>query len=77
MVKGTKLELVDEHYAEQGCDTFKRMRANASYKEAEGFLKYNLDKYIHRSKGQDLEDIRKCHAYLEEWSWWIENKKDK
>jgi len=68
------MELKDEHYKKQGCDTFARMRANATYEEAVGFLKYNIDKYIHRSKGQDKDDLRKCHAYLSEWEWWLDSE---
>lgn len=64
----------NEHYEEQGCDTFKRMRANATYDEAIGFLRYNIDKYTHRKKSQDKDDLIKIKAYADEWLWWIDNK---
>ena len=76
MVKGAKLELKDEHYKKQGCDTFTRMRANATYEEAMGFLRWNIDKYNTRDKGCDAEDYRKIKVYCDEALWWInsENK---
>ena len=59
---------------ELGIDTFERMRANATFEEAMGFIRWNIDKYNTRVKGQDLSDYKKIKAYCDEAIWWIENK---
>jgi hypothetical protein len=57
-----------------GIDTFDRLKANASKEEAIGFCKYNIDKYAHRKKGCDKEDIVKIKDYCDLWLWVLENK---
>lgn len=57
-----------------GIDTFERMRANATFEEAMGFIRWNIDKYNTRKKGQELDDYKKIIAYCDEAIWWIENK---
>jgi hypothetical protein len=58
-----------------GIDTFERMRANATYEEAMGFIRWNIDKYNTRQKGQDKEDYEKIISYAQEALWWIKNNK--
>lgn len=58
-----------------GIDTFERMRANATYEEAMGFIRWNIDKYNTRQKGQDKEDYEKIINYAQEALWWIKNNK--
>lgn len=57
-----------------GIDTFERMRANATYEEAMGFIRWNIDKYNTRQKGQDEDDYKKIISYAQEALWWIRNK---
>jgi len=57
-----------------GIDTFERMRANATYEEAMGFIRWNIDKYNTRQKGQDEDDYKKIISYAQEALWWIKNK---
>jgi hypothetical protein len=56
-----------------GIDTFERMRANAKYEEAMGFIRWNIDKYNTRQKGQDKQDYEKIISYAQEALWWIKN----
>ena len=63
-----------EHY-KIGIDTFSRMRANATFEEAMGMCKANIDKYTWRKKGQDIEDFKKIKDYCDEAIWWLENGK--
>ena len=58
-----------------GIDTFERMRANATYEEAMGFIRWNIDKYNTRQKGQDEDDYKKIISYAQEALWWIKNNK--
>lgn len=57
-----------------GIDTFERMRANATHEEAMGFIRWNIDKYNTRQKGQDEDDYKKIISYAQEALWWIKNK---
>jgi tRNA(Ile)-lysidine synthase TilS/MesJ len=65
-----------KHY-DIGIDTFTRMRANATFEEAMGFIRWNIDKYNTRAKGQDEEDYKKIEAYCKEALWWFVNKRAK
>ena len=58
-----------------GIDTFERMKANATLEEAMGFIRWNIDKYNTRKKGQDINDYKKIIDYANEAIWWLENKK--
>lgn len=58
-----------------GIDTFERMKANATLEEAMGFIRWNIDKYNTRKKGQDISDYKKIIDYANEAIWWLENKK--
>lgn len=51
-----------EHY-QKGIDTFTRMEANCTKEECLAFAKGNIDKYVFRNKGQDLEDFEKIINY--------------
>ena len=57
-----------------GIDTFDRIKANGTKEDIVSFCKYNIDKYIHRKKGSDKEDLKKSKDYLELWEWALENK---
>lgn len=60
-----------------GIDTFQRMRANATYEEAMGFIRWNIDKYNTRVKGEEASDYNKIIAYANEALWWIERENAK
>ena len=57
-----------------GIDTFSRMKTNATFNEAVGMCKANIDKYTWRTKGQDRKDVEKIIAYAQEWLWWLDNE---
>jgi hypothetical protein len=59
-----------------GIDTFTRMRANANLVEAMGFIRWNIDKYNTRKKGQDKSDYKKIIDYCNEALWWLDNYED-
>lgn len=65
-----------KHY-DIGIDTFTRMRANATFEEAMGFIRWNIDKYNTRAKGQDEEDYKKIEEYCKEAMWWFVNRRAK
>jgi hypothetical protein len=48
-----------------GIDTFARAEANMNFEEIMACIRFNLDKYTWRRKGQDLEDFKKIIAYAE------------
>lgn len=56
------------HYKAQKIDTITRCKANMSLEQQKAICIFNCDKYLHRSKGQDLEDIQKVRYYLN----WLE-----
>ena len=66
-------ETKPDHYR-IGIDTFDRLKVNATREEAIGFCKYNIDKYTHRKKGCDAEDLKKIKDYCDLWLWVLENK---
>jgi hypothetical protein len=57
----------NDHYKAQGIDTFTRAKANMSKEHYISCLKFNIDKYNWRDKGQDQQDIDKIRVYLDEW----------
>jgi hypothetical protein len=46
-----------------GIDTFERAKANMTKDEILACVKFNIDKYVWRKKGQDLEDYKKIITY--------------
>lgn len=56
------------HYKAQRIDTITRCKANMTLEQQKAICIFNCDKYLHRSKGQDLEDIQKVRYYLN----WLE-----
>ena len=58
-----------------GIDTFERMKANATLEEAMGFIRWNIDKYNTRKKGQDISDYIKIKDYCDQAIWWLKNRK--
>ena len=57
------------HYRAQKIDTITRCKANMTLEQQKVICIFNCDKYLHRSKGQDLEDIQKVRYYLN----WLED----
>lgn len=55
-------------------DTFKRAEANMTLAERMACVKFNVDKYNWRNKGQDKEDLEKIIAYAK---WGLEQLKNK
>ena len=53
------------HYKKQGIDTFTRAKANMSLEALKGACIFNLDRYLWREKGQNLDDIKKMRDYLD------------
>ena len=49
----------------KGIDTFSRAEQNMSLSERMACVKWNIDKYNWRDKGQDIEDLKKIIAYAE------------
>lgn len=56
------------HYATLGIEPIDIMRLNMSVEQYRGFLMGNIIKYSHRTKGTDLEDMRKLKVYAR----WLE-----
>lgn len=55
-----------------GIDTFQRCEANMTKEEILACVRFNIDKYNFRVKGQDLEDLEKIIAYA---NWGIKQLK--
>lgn len=49
-----------------GIDTFERSKANMTKDEYIACMKFNIDKYCWRKKGQDISDFKKIIAYANE-----------
>lgn len=56
------------HYKKQKIDTIKRSKANMSLQEQKAICIFQIDRYVHREKGQNLSDIKKIRDYLD----WLE-----
>ena len=56
------------HYKKQGIDTIKRCKANMTLQEQKAICIFQIDRYTHREKGQNLSDIKKIRDYLD----WLE-----
>ena len=74
--KGTEYEV--KYIAEKpkqyqiGIDTFERCESNMTKEEILACVKFGIDKYTWRNKGQDLEDLEKIIAYA---NWGIKQLK--
>lgn len=55
-----------------GIDTFERCEANMTKEEILACVRFNIDKYTWRNKGQDLEDLEKIISYA---NWGIKQLK--
>lgn len=53
-----------------GIDTFTRAEANMTKEEILACVRFNIDKYTWRKKGQDKEDFEKIKAYVD---WGLKN----
>lgn len=58
----------NEHYKKQVIDTITRCKANMSLQEQKAICIFQIDRYTHREKGQNLSDIKKTRDYLD----WLE-----
>ena len=56
------------HYKAQKIDTITRCKANMSLQEQKAICIFQIDRYLHREKGQNLSDIKKTRDYLD----WLE-----
>lgn len=66
----------NEHYKTQKIDTVARCKANMTLEQQKAICIFNIDKYTHREKGQNLSDIQKVRFYLD-WLEQIEKKLEK
>lgn len=71
----TKIEDSKPKQYQIGIDTFERAKANLTKEEYLACLKFNIDKYLWRLKGQDIEDFKKIIAYANEAINVLESKK--
>ena len=56
------------HYKAQKIDTITRCKANMTLQEQKAICIFQIDRYTHREKGQNLSDIKKTRDYLD----WLE-----
>ena len=56
------------HYKAQKIDTITRCKANMSLEQQKAICIFQIDRYTHREKGQNLSDIKKTRDYLD----WLE-----
>lgn len=54
--------LHDDHYKKLGIEPWDILKANMTYEEYKGFLKGNIQKYLHRNK-EGLKDYEKLANY--------------
>lgn len=57
------------HYKAQKIDTIARCKANMTLEQQKAICIFNIDRYLHREKGQNLSDIKKIRDYLD----WLED----
>ena len=55
-----------------GIDTFQRAEANMTKEEILACVRFNIDKYVWRKKGQDKEDFKKIIDYA---NWGLKQMK--
>ena len=58
----------NSHYKAQKIDTILRCKANMTLEQQKAICIFNIDRYLHREKGQNLSDIQKIKYYLN----WLE-----
>lgn len=56
-----------------GIDTFERAEANMTKEEILACVRFNIDKYVWRKKGQDKEDFKKIIDYA---NWGLKQLED-
>ena len=56
------------HYKAQKIDTITRCKANMTLEQQKAICIFQIDRYTHREKGQNLSDIKKIRDYLD----WLE-----
>lgn len=54
-----------DHYKSMGIQPVEFLKANLSHREYTAFLKGNIQKYVFREKGKNLEDYRKARHYID------------
>ncbi len=60
--------IVGTSYKHMTIDTVARSKANDTADEQKAIIRFQVDKYINRKKGQDMDDINKIRFYLD----WLE-----
>ena len=65
-------EYHNAHYKAQKIDTIARCKANMTLEQQKAICIFNIDRYLHREKGQNLSDIKKIKYYTN-WLEEIEN----
>ncbi len=58
----------NSHYKKQTIDTIARCKANMTVEQQKAICIFQIDRYTHREKGQNLSDIKKIRDYLD----WLE-----
>ena len=58
----------NEHYKAQKIDTVARCKANMTLEQQKAICIFNIDRYLHREKKQNLSDIKKIKYYTN----WLE-----
>ena len=64
----SKEDYQNEHYKTQKIDTVARCKANMTLEQQKAICIFQIDKYTHREKSQNLSDIQKVRYYLD----WLE-----
>ena len=66
--EATKEDSHNAHYKAQKIDTIARCKANMTLDQQKAICIFQIDRYTHREKGQNLSDIKKIRDYLD----WLE-----
>lgn len=69
-------DYANTHYQIQKIDTVARCKANMTLEQQKAICIFNIDRYLHREKGQNLSDIKKIKYYtnwLEEIEYALSN----
>ena len=64
----SKQDSHNAHYKAQKIDTIARCKANMTLEQQKAICIFQIDRYTHREKGQNLSDIKKIRDYLD----WLE-----
>ena len=68
IIEVSKEDSHNAHYKAQKIDTIARCKANMTLEQQKAICIFQIDRYTHREKGQNLSDIKKIRDYLD----WLE-----